>query len=192
MATNRGETGRTQPIDRRRLIVSTVVSLVVFVLCLFLPAGTFRWSRGWLFLSVVIVALIVIAMYLRRANPEIIAARVNHHEGTKPWDRLLVALLITLMVSILPIAALDDGRSHWSHVPPWACAIGYVLLIAGLAGTTWAESVNRFFEPTVRIQTDRGHTVVDTGPYALVRHPGYVGASLLVLGMPLSLGSYWC
>jgi protein-S-isoprenylcysteine O-methyltransferase Ste14 len=51
--------------------------------------------------------------------------------------------------------------------------------------------VNRHFEPTVRIQTDRGHTVIDTGPYALVRHPGYVAASLLVLGMPLSLGSYW-
>ena len=56
---------------------------------------------------------------------------------------------------------------------------------------TWAESVNKFFEPTVRIQTDRGHTVIDTGPYALVRHPGYVAAGLLILGLPLSLGSYW-
>ena len=65
------------------------------------------------------------------------------------------------------------------------------LLIAGLAGLTWAESVNKFFEPTVRIQTERGHTVIDTGPYAIVRHPGYVAASLLVLGMPLSLGSLW-
>jgi protein-S-isoprenylcysteine O-methyltransferase Ste14 len=56
---------------------------------------------------------------------------------------------------------------------------------------TWAESVNRFFEPTVRIQTDRGHRVIDTGPYALARHPGYVAACLLCLGMPLSLGSFW-
>jgi protein-S-isoprenylcysteine O-methyltransferase Ste14 len=56
---------------------------------------------------------------------------------------------------------------------------------------TWAESVNKFFEPTVRIQTDRGHTVIDSGPYALVRHPGYLAAGLLVLGLPLSLGSYW-
>src|SRR3954451_16643497 len=66
-----------------------------------------------------------------------------------------------------------------------------VLLLAGLAGLTWAEAVNKFFEPTVRIQADRGHTVIDTGPYAIVRHPGYVAASLLVLGMSLSLGSYW-
>ena len=56
---------------------------------------------------------------------------------------------------------------------------------------TWAESVNKFFEPTVRIQTDRGHKVIDTGPYALVRHPGYVAACLLFMGMPLALGSLW-
>ena len=89
------------------------------------------------------------------------------------------------------LCVLDDGRFHWSHVPWWALAIGYVLLIAGLAGMTWAEAVNKFFEPTVRTQIDRGHRVIDTGPYALVRHPGYVSAFLLVLGIPLSLGSYW-
>ena len=60
--------------------------------------------------------------------------------------------------------------------------LGYVLLIAGLAGLTWAESVNKFFEPTVRIQTDRGHRVIDTGPYAIVRHPGYVAAFLFFTG----------
>ena len=133
----------------------------------------------------------MITLYLRRVNPEVIAARVNRHEGTKGWDRWVLGLFLPAMASILPVAALDDGRFHWSHVPWWVCGIGYVLLIAGLAGLTWAESVNKFFEPTVRIQADRGHTVIDTGPYALVRHPGYVAAFLLVLGMPLSLGSFW-
>ena len=69
--------------------------------------------------------------------------------------------------------------------------LGYALLIAGMAGMTWAESVNRFFEPTVRIQTDRGHKVIDAGPYAIVRHPGYAFGYLLSVGMPLSLGSFW-
>ena len=164
-------------------------TLLAFVLCLFLPAGTWAWPRGWLFFSVVIAASIVITLYLRRANPDVIAARVNRHEGTKGWDRWVLGLLIPAMVSILPVAALDDGRYHWP-VPWWACGIGYVLLIAGLAGLTWASG-QQFFEPTVRIQADRGHTVVDTGPYAIVRHPGYVAAGLLVLGMPLALGSYW-
>ena len=103
----------------------------------------------------------------------------------------MLGLLIPAMVSILPVAALDDGRYHWHPVPWWVCGIGYVLLIAGLAGLTWAEAVNKFFEPTVRIQADRGHTVIDTGPYAIVRHPGYVAAGPLVLGMALSLRSYW-
>ena len=101
--------------------------------------------------------------------------------GDLPGDRDGIAI----------VATLDDGRFHWSHVPWWVCVLGYVLLVAGLAGMTWAESVSKFFEPTVRIQTDRGHRVIDTGPYALVRHPGYVAACLLCLGMPLSLGSFW-
>jgi len=89
------------------------------------------------------------------------------------------------------MAALDDGRFHWFHLAWWGCVLGYALLITGIVGLTWAESVNKFFEPTVRIQTDRGHKVIDTGPYALVRHPGYVSACLIFVGLPLSLGSLW-
>ncbi len=191
MTTTSGRPRQPEATDRRRLLVSSVLTLLNFNLCLFLPAGTWAWPRGWLFFSVVVAASIVFGLYLRRANPDVIAARVNRHEGTKGWDRWLLGLLIPAMASILPVAALDDGRYHWHPVPWWACGIGYALVIAGLAGFTWAESVNKFFEPTVRIQADRGHTVVDTGPYAIVRHPGYVAASLLVLGMPLALGSYW-
>ena len=182
---------KPEPTDRRRLFLGVGWTLLIFLLCLFLPAGNWAWARGWLFFVVIVAASIVITLYLRRANPDVIAARVNRHEGTKGWDRLLLGILIPAIVSILPVAALDDGRFHWLPVPWWVCGIGYVLLIAGLAGMTWAESVNRFFEPTVRIQTDRGHKVIDTGPYALVRHPGYVAACLLFMGMPLALGSLW-
>jgi protein-S-isoprenylcysteine O-methyltransferase Ste14 len=191
MATSEAQPRQPERTDRRRLITGIVWTLLILVLCLFLPAGTWAWTRGWLFFVAVVATSVVITLYLRRVNPEVIAARVNRHEGTKRWDRWLLGLFLPAMVSILPVAALDDGRFRWSHVPWWACGIGYVLLLAGLAGLTWAESVNKFFEPTVRIQTDRGHTVIDTGPYALVRHPGYVAAGLLVLGLPLSLGSFW-
>ena len=182
---------KPEPTDRRRLFLGVGWTLLIFLLCLFLPAGNWAWARGWLFFVVVVGTSILITLYLRRVNPDVIAARVNRHEGTKGWDRWLLGILIPAIVSILPVAALDDGRFHWSHVPWWVCGIGYVLLVAGLAGMTWAESVNKFFEPTVRIQTDRGHRVIDTGPYAIVRHPGYVAACLLFMGMPLSLGSFW-
>jgi protein-S-isoprenylcysteine O-methyltransferase Ste14 len=191
-ATNYEQSRQPEPTDRRRLVLSVGWSLLIFVLCLFLPAGTLAWFRGWLFILVIVVASIPATWYLRRVNPEVIAARVNRYEGTKRWDFLLGAIfLLPTMLAIMIVAALDDGRYHWFPVPWWVCGIGYILLIAGMVGLTWAESVNMFFEPTVRIQTDRGHTVIDFGPYALVRHPGYVSAFLVFIGTPLSLGSLW-
>jgi protein-S-isoprenylcysteine O-methyltransferase Ste14 len=76
-------------------------------------------------------------------------------------------------------------------VPWWVCGVGYVLFLAGMGILTWAEAVNKFFEVTVRIQTERGQKVIDTGPYAIVRHPGYVGGVLFSLGIALCLGSLW-
>ncbi len=189
MATN-GD-GLQEPIDRRRQISKIIWTLLIFVLCLFLPAGTWMWARGWLFFAAVLAAYFPSVLYLKRVNPEIIAARVNRHKGTKGWDKLLVGLMIPALLFIFIVAALDDGRFRWSDVPWWVSGIGYVLFIAGWVGTIWAESVNKFFEPTVRIQLDRGQRVIDTGPYAIVRHPGYVATIVLLLGIPLSLGSFW-
>jgi protein-S-isoprenylcysteine O-methyltransferase Ste14 len=166
--------------------------LLILVLCLFLPARTWAWTRGWLFLVVTVGMSVVSSMYLRRVNPDVIAGRVNRHERPRRWD-LLLGLLVALptMLAIPIVAALDDGRCHWSHVPWWGCLLGYALMSIGFVGVTWAESVNKFFEPSVRIQTDRGHRVIDTGPYAIVRHPGYALGYPLFLGMPLALGSLW-
>jgi protein-S-isoprenylcysteine O-methyltransferase Ste14 len=179
-------------IDRRRLVISTTASMLVLVLCLFLPAGTWAWTRGWLFLVVVTAASLLSTLYLRRVNPDVIAGRVNRHERPRFWDLLLGLLgFLPTMLAIPIVAGLDDGRFHWSHVPWWGCLAGYAVMIAGFFGMTWAMSVNKFFEPSVRIQTDRGHVVIDAGPYAIIRHPGYAFGFLLFLGMPLALGSLW-
>ncbi|HEY2155628.1 MAG TPA: isoprenylcysteine carboxylmethyltransferase family protein, partial [Isosphaeraceae bacterium] len=126
-----------------------------------------------------------------RVNPEIFHARARFHEGTKHWDLALLTFLLPLAFAVFPVAALDDGRFHRTRMSWWVCGVGYLLTLAGLAMMAWAQAVNRFFEPGVRIQTDRGHKVVDTGPYAVVRHPGYVSGSLLLAGVALALGSYW-
>ncbi len=178
-------------IDRRRLALSFLATLFCMVLLLFLPAGTVTWARGWLFVLVFLLTMALMALYLGRVNPEIFTARSRIHEGTKRWDRILLALLFPTMAAILPVAALDDGRFRWFPVPWWVCVLGYVLLLAGMGITAWAQAVNRFFEPGVRIQTDRGHRVIDTGPYAIIRHPGYVAACLLFVGIALALGSFW-
>jgi protein-S-isoprenylcysteine O-methyltransferase Ste14 len=192
MATVSDQSRQPEPTDRRRLVLSIGWTLLIFVLCLFLPAGSWAWFRGWLIVFVIVTASVVITLYLRRVNPEVIAGRVNRHEGTKRWDFLLGAFfLLPTMLAIPIVAALDDGRFHWLPVPWWGCVMGYTLLITGMVGLTWAESVNKFFEPSVRIQTDRGHRVIDSGPYSIVRHPGYVSGFLVIIGMPVCLGSLW-
>ena len=156
-----------------------------------MPAGSISWTRGWLFLLVLVAELGVSALYLWRINPEIFAARSRIHPGTKRWDRILLGLLFPAMIAILPVAALDNGRFHWSRMSWWFVGLGYLLLTTAVAITDWAQAVNRFFEPGVRIQTERGHHVVDTGPYAIICHPGYFAACLLFPGIALALGSWW-
>jgi hypothetical protein len=112
-----------------RRTLAYVLGLLLFLgLVLFLPAGTWAWTRGWLFLVIFLLPGAAAAVYLWRVNPEIFAARSRIHEGTKGWDRVLLAVLVPVMVVIFPVAALDDGRYHWLHVPWWVCGLGYVLV----------------------------------------------------------------
>jgi protein-S-isoprenylcysteine O-methyltransferase Ste14 len=178
-------------LNRRRLFLSVLATPLFLALALFLPAGTWRWPKGWLFVLVMVATGTLSFTYLWRVNPELVVARVNPHRGTKRWDKVLLGFFFVAVLAICLVSALDDGRFHWSGVPWWVCALGYALYLAGTAAITWAQAVNKFFEPTVRIQTDRGHTVVDAGPYALVRHPGYAAAAVLFVGMALALGSLW-
>jgi len=183
--------GHPEQINRLHLFLNLGGLLVLFLLSLFLPAGTWMWARGWLFILILVVASIPATLNLHKVNPEVIAGRINRHQGTKRWDRILFVIALPTLIAIPILAALDDGRFHWSHLPWWGCVLGYALLITGMVSLTWAQSVNKFFEPTVRIQTDRGHWVIDTGPYAFIRHPEYVSAYLLFVGIPLGLGSWW-
>ncbi len=178
-------------INQRRLIGFLVAVPVYFALFMFLPAGTWAWTKGWLFVGVFLGTLAVVGVYLWRVNPEVVVARTGSQKGTKRWDKILVPILLAVVYAIIPVAALDDGRFHWFPVPWWVCGVGYVLFLVGMGILTWAEAVNKFFEVTVRIQTDRGQKVIDTGPYTIVRHPGYVGGILFFVGTALCLGSVW-
>jgi protein-S-isoprenylcysteine O-methyltransferase Ste14 len=148
-------------------------------------------TQDYLFSMVFLGTVIVAALCLWRVNPEVLVARIRPHKGTKRWDKILLCFLIPAVSAIALVAVPDNGRFHWFPVPWWVCGVGYVLFLAGMGIVTWAEAVNKFFEPTVRLQTDRGHKVIDAGPYAIVRHPGYVGFMLLFVGTALCLASVW-
>jgi len=169
--------------------LSLVVVLLLLGVAMFLPAGI-EWTQGWIFILVFLVETALASLDLWIRNPEIFIARSRIHAGTKGWDKVLLAFLLLSFLAIFPVAGLDS-RHHWSSAPPWLVVVGYILLTLGMIGSVWAYRVNKFAEPGVRIQTERGHKVIDTGPYAIVRHPVYSAGFLIVVGIPLALGSFW-
>ena len=173
-----------------RVMVMALGSPLLFGLFLFLAAGNLTWLKGWLFVSACLAANLVIVPYTWRVNPELLLAR-SRIRFVKGWDRIWACFAIPSLAAIFLVAALDDGRFHWLPVPWWVCGIGYVLFMSVMGIGTWVGAVNKFAEPGVRIQTERGHKVIDTGPYAIVRHPGYAIAILLFVAIALCLGSLW-
>jgi len=190
MSTARNPSG-VSAVQWRSTMNRLVVTLAILAVLLFVPAGRITWTRGWIFLLFFAVLMVASIMYFTRANPEMFAVRSRVHPDTKQWDKIVICPLFLAILAIPLIAGLDDGRLHLSSMSCWVVALGYLVQLAGWIGVAWAETVNRFFEPGVRIQTERGHHVIDTGPYALIRHPGYFAAVLLFVGIALSLGSWW-
>lgn len=155
---------------------------------LFGCAGTLGWVAAWWYLAVFTVAIIIAIIYIWRVDPELFVVRQKPQAGGKAWDIGFVIVTITAMAAILPVAGFDF-RFGWSQLPGAVIWLGYLLFAGGFWVTAWAQGVNRHFELTVRIQTDRDHKVIDTGPYAMIRHPGYSGGLTLAVGTALALGS---
>ena len=175
----------------RRTAITYAIGLPLALLVLIvLPAGTIAWRPGRIFLAVLILGFGASALVLARVNPVIYRARSRIQPGTKSWDKALLAMILPAMTAVLPVAAFDAGRFQWSVVPGWLVLAGYFAVLAGIAVTCWAQAVNPFFEPGVRIQAERHQRVIDTGPYRFVRHPGYIAALFIFFGMALALGSF--
>jgi protein-S-isoprenylcysteine O-methyltransferase Ste14 len=173
-----------------RVLAMVLASPLIVGLVLFLAAGDLTWFKGWLFVSACLAVNLLIVPYIWRVNPELLVARTSIR-FVKRWDKIWACFAIPSLIAIFLVAALDDGRFHWLPVPWWVCAVGYLLFLSAMPIGTWVGAVNKFAEPGVRIQTERGHKVIDIGPYAVLRHPGYAVAIPLFVGIALSLGSLW-
>ena len=178
-------------MSRTKAILCAVGSPLTLVALVFLPAGRIDWTPGWIFIAVLVAAFGLSALLLARVNPMIYRARGRFQPGTKTWDLVLLAILFPAMIVEIPLATLDAGRMGWSDVPLWVVRTGYMLLIGGIAVTTWAQAVNPFFEPGVRIQTERAQQVITSAPYRFIRHPGYSASIAIFIGNPLALASWW-
>ena len=174
-----------------RYVLGRVFSTALFGLLLFAAAGRADWPRAWIYLGVVLVGELLTAAILAVANPEILERRGRIGEGAKSYDRVFVALWLVLAFATPVVAGLDVGRSGTDSVPLAGMYIGLVVMMLAYLFGAWAMAVNEHFELLARIQTDRGHRVVSSGPYRIVRHPGYLAAIVGSLAAPLILGSLW-
>jgi protein-S-isoprenylcysteine O-methyltransferase Ste14 len=133
-------------------------------------------------------------MWAEQRHPGLTAERQNikNIQNAKAWDKVLAPLMAVSLVFPMVVVAGLDHRFNWSpEFPLWLSVVGFFFIAFGYAFAAWAMVENRFFSSVVRIQTDRGHVVCDTGPYRFVRHPGYAGNVFPLFGIVLALGSVW-
>lgn len=185
---------KEQPAHESVRIVARL--LVVLVLLPMLPlfvSWHWAWWQAWVYLFLAIAGFAVSRAIAARRNPDLLSERARsfEHENVKPWDRVL-APLVGIGGALVPLVAGLDARFGWSApFSVWVTALALAVVIAGYGIASWALIENRFFSGVVRIQLERGHHVVSSGPYAAVRHPGYAGGLLSYLAIPFLLDSWW-
>lgn len=163
----------------------------VIGLVLFGGAGTLAWPAAWVFVSMLVAGGAFTLCVLAPRSPELIAERSRVQPGTKRWDRVLAPIAALTPMVVCATAALDRRLGWRPGVDARVSIASALVLAAGMALVYWAMYQNTYFAATVRIQHERGHRVISSGPYRLVRHPGYLGALLTFVALPLELGSPW-
>lgn len=165
---------------------------MVFIAVLILwPAGTLAYPGGWALIGLFTLGSLVTVLWLSKHSPSLLRERMASpvQRTQKPWDRVWLALFITAFCGGTAFMSWDAARTGFTAVPAWLQALGGACVALNLLGTWWTFRENAFAAPVVKIQ--EGQKVIDTGPYAIVRHPMYASALLLFIGMPLLLGSRW-
>jgi protein-S-isoprenylcysteine O-methyltransferase Ste14 len=176
-----------------KLIVQTFIWFGVIGLVLFLAAGTLDWPGAWAYLVEMVALSLAGGLLLARHDPDLLKERLaSPIQKDQPLaDKILLPILLLFMAGAIVLMAFDAVRFEWSYVPPWLQVIGGLLLLLSVAFIYRAMRENSFAAPVVKIQKERGQTVISTGPYSVVRHPFYTGALVYLVGTSLLLGSWW-
>ena len=173
--------------------LTLAVEAVIFSALLFGAAGTIRWPAGWAYLILFFVGALWITLLLARHDPALLAERMKMRvQKDQPlWDKVFLLAMMVGWCGWLPLMGLDAIRFRWSVMPVWLqCAGGALMLLSfRMIGRVFRE--NTFLAAVVRIQTERGHRVISTGPYAIVRHPLYAAVLIYLPANALLLGSWY-
>jgi len=186
---NQPNTGTQRTGDVIKGLLKSWAFVAVLAVILFLSAGPLEWGMNWVYLGLVTLSTLILSWLM---PAELIEERSGLPAGAKKWD-ITLTLWMARGGPIVTMTLIGlDERYGWSPSLPPALQLGAtLLLVAALALTDWAVLTNKFFSGLVRIQTERGHTVISDGPYNHMRHPGYAGAILYELATPVMLGSLW-
>jgi protein-S-isoprenylcysteine O-methyltransferase Ste14 len=166
--------------------LQTVAMFAIMAIALFASAGTLTFVSFWIYLA--IMAAVFIGSFLW-VDPDLARERMRPG-GQKP--PLALRLFTIVLIAHYVVAGLDRGRFHWGdRVPGWLQAAALIAMASSFALVLWAMVVNRFFSSVIRIQNDRGQHVISTGPYAVIRHPGYLAGIVFVVTSGVALGSWY-
>jgi protein-S-isoprenylcysteine O-methyltransferase Ste14 len=179
-------------MDQRTLLAickANVLLVLWFGIPMFLAAGTVFWYAAWVWVACNWVQTAINFAMLQSRDPELLKERLQPGPA-KRWDRRIMGVVGVLAFVGAPVMALDAVRFGWSHMPLWMQMVGFVALLIWIYNVNAVMRANPYLSTNARIQTDRGHQVVTTGPYAIVRHPMYTGMFFFFFGSALLLGSW--
>jgi len=180
---------QTMPLAQlMRLVVTRVVMFFVFLgLFLFLPAGTWKFWQAWMWLAMMITLMLVTLRYLLKNDPALLERRMRMRERVGAQQKIIGVSFIFLLASFI-VPGLDQ-RYGWSQMPAWVAILADTIVAIGYLMVLWVFKTNTYTSRIVEVEA--GQKVISSGPYAIVRHPMYVGAFLTYAFSPLALGSYW-
>lgn len=174
-----------------KIIIRGILSYGLIVTLTFICAGRLNYWQGWIYNGLNIIFVLLTYYYLSD-NTGLIAERLKPGEGMKSWDKIYFMVSSPSYFVMIILSALDVGRFGWTpKLPLLGVIVGILLYIIGQSIFLWAKKSNKFFSTVVRIQKERGHKVCKGGPYAYVRHPGYISGIMYTFATPLVLGSFW-
>ena len=167
--------------------------LAMFPVVFLLPAGTWRWWQAWVLVGIYLSYGAVMGLYLKRHDPALLAERLAAspvQANQAGWDKVLSVLMMVAGFGILLVPGFDVVRFRWSEqLPLWVELTAMAMHLPCFALIGWVMHTNTFLSRVVKIDKARGHHVITTGPYAIVRHPMYVAVIVMIFAMPLALGS---
>jgi protein-S-isoprenylcysteine O-methyltransferase Ste14 len=180
----------TPKISTTGILIRYIVYFLIYIGVIFWPAGTVNWAEGWVFLIVLFSISVYMTLWLKKHNPELLQKRMTFmKKGVKKWDKIFIIGTIPIFIALVVVPGFDVVRYGWSKLPFWLEIIGLISLVASFLFIFWVMKENTYLSRFVEVQ--KGHKVVDTGPYKYVRHPMYSGVIVFIFAIPLLLGSLY-